>query len=649
VAFDTTSTSLGASLVNFTVGQDVNAEVTTRTAPSTATRPSLHGDVIHSRPLPLNYGGTVGTVVYYGANDGTLRAVDASTGKEKWAFVARENYSNLQRLMDQSPLVFYPNQATTSATVTFTVATSLVSWTGHTLANGDTVKFTTTGALPTGLAPNTRYFIVGAVPAVSFQVSATSGGAAITMSGTPSGTHTAINPGNLAKDYFFDGSIGAFQNLDNSKVWIYPAMRRGGRLVHALDVSLATGAYPASPTFMWKAGCPNLTDDTNCFPSGSPSSMAEIGMTWSLPAVAFIKGYSTTKPTVIFGGGYDTCEDANTSSPSCSTAKGRKVFIVDAEKGPGTGTGTGTSSTAATNDLLRIFTTDRSVVADVALIDIDGDNNVDYGFVVDTGGNIYRIAFIDSTGPLTPDKWTITKIAYTSGAGRKFLFAPALLYNGGKVYVAVGSGDREHPLSSQYPYGNGTTTNIINRFYVFVDDLGPVTAPGTNLDDTTVMLDKATDLGCAAGNELVTPKSTKKGWFMSLNANGAGEQTVTSAVIAAGLLTFSTNRPIPAAAGSCSTQLGEARGYFVNVLNGSGAIGVTGTCGGGRSGTFVGGGLPPSPVVGTIPVGGVMRTVVIGAIQRSGAGSSPISAQQLKPPITATRRRIYWYTPGMDN
>jgi type IV pilus assembly protein PilY1 len=160
------------------------------------------------------------------------------------------------------------------------------------------------------------------------------------------------------------------------------------------------------------------------------------------------------------------------------------------------------------------------------------------------------------------------------------------------------------------------------------------------------MLDNTTTPACGAS--MVTPGSTQKGWFMSLNQNGTGEQTVTSALIAGGLVTFSTNRPIPSVAGSCSTTLGEARGYFINLLNGSGAIGVSGSCGGTRSGVFVGGGLPPSPVIGTIPVGGSPKTVVIGAIQRSGSGSSPISPQQVQPPISSKRSRVYWYTPGSD-
>jgi Tfp pilus tip-associated adhesin PilY1 len=280
-----------------------------------------------------------------------------------------------------------------------------------------------------------------------------------------------------------------------------------------------------------------------------------------------------------------------------------------------------------------------------ALLDIDNDGMVDYAFAVDTGGNIYRIDFID--GPTTKvaldsTKWVMRRVAYTNGAGRKFLFPPALLLNSGKVYVGLGSGDREHPLITNYPY----TTPVVNRFYMYVDNLA--TPPvATNLDDATLMLNNTANTTCAS--EVVTPISSKKGWFMDLTQNGTGEQTVTSAVIAGGLVTFSTNRPIPTSAASCSTALGEARGYFLNILNGSGAIGTTGSCGGTRSGVFVGGGLPPSPVLGTIPVGGVPRTVVIGAIQKSGAGSSPISPQLVVPPITSRRSRVYWYTPGADN
>jgi microcystin-dependent protein len=78
------------------------------------------------------------------------------------------------------------------ATVTITIASpGVVTWNSHPLQNGDPVRLQTTGALPTGLAANTTYYVVSA-GANTFQLAATRGGAAINTSGTQSGTHTAI-------------------------------------------------------------------------------------------------------------------------------------------------------------------------------------------------------------------------------------------------------------------------------------------------------------------------------------------------------------------------------------------------------------------------------------------------------------------------
>ncbi len=41
-------------------------------------RPSVHGDVVHARPTVVNYAGSTGVVVYYGAGDGTFRAVNGN-------------------------------------------------------------------------------------------------------------------------------------------------------------------------------------------------------------------------------------------------------------------------------------------------------------------------------------------------------------------------------------------------------------------------------------------------------------------------------------------------------------------------------------------------------------------------------------------
>src|SRR5258706_13745873 len=90
---------------------------------------------------------------------------------------------------------------------------------------------------------------------------------------------------------------------------------------------------------------------------------------------------------------------------------------------------------------------------------------------------------------------------------------------------------------------------------------------------------------------------------MSLTANGTGEQGVTSAVIVAGMVTFSTNRPIVQSQ-ACGSVLGEARGYFVNVVNVSGFIGtaINSSCGGDRSSVFAGGVLAPAAVIRNMPI-----------------------------------------------
>jgi type IV pilus assembly protein PilY1 len=537
-AFNTTNTSLSADLVNYTLGQDVNDE--NGNGNKTEVRASVHGDVVHSRPLPVDYGGSAGVTVFYGSNDGMLHAVNASTGAERWAFVAPEFFTKLQRLKDNSPLIAYPGMLTTS-----------------------------------------------------------------------------ITPTPTQKDYFFDGPIGLYQNADNSKVWIYPSMRRGGRMLYALNVT-----NPASPTLKWKFGCPNLTDDTGCTTGASG-----IGQTWSTPSPAFIKGFSNSTPVLIVGGGYDSCEDQNSAAPSCSSGKGHAIYIFNADTGA----------------LLASFATTRSVASDISLIDIDNDGLVDYAYAADTGGNVYRISFIDnptSRNALSASGWTMTKVAYTNGAGRKFLFAPALLQAGSKVYLALGSGDREHPLQTQYP----STGPVTNRFYVYLDDLNASTS--TNLDDTTTMLDNSSVNSCNAATSL--PGGASKGWFINLNTNGVGEQVVTSAVIAGGMITFSSNRPVAPTANSCTSGLGEARGYWVNLLNGSGAIGVSGSCGGNRSAIFAGGGLPPSPVVGTVSINGKPVTVIIGAAQRTGGASSPIGSQQVRPAVSGKRKVVYWKSSGLN-
>jgi Tfp pilus tip-associated adhesin PilY1 len=544
-AFNTTNVSVAAlgaadsteqtTIVNYTLGQDVDGEngvsVTGDATSRLDVRATVHGDVTHSRPLPVNYGGTTGVVMYYGSNDGMFRAVRGNDGKELWAFVAPEHHSKLKRLRDNQPLIAYPTVS------------------------------------------------------------------------------TAITPTPQKKDYFFDGSAGLFQNADSSQIWIYSSMRRGGRALYAWDVTNV-----GSPVLKWRVGCPNPTDDTGC-----TSGFSQIGQTWSFPNVALVRGFSTTTPLVIVGGGYDSCEDNDTASPSCSSTKGNRVYVINGDTGA----------------LVATFNTDRAVAADVTLIDRDFDGYADQAYAADTGGNLYRIDFADpnSLAVRASGAWTITKIARTNGAGRKFLFGPAALPANGKVFLSITCGDRERPLVTNYPY----VSSVVNRAYMFIDTFATSGLP-VDLDGST-MTDATSGTDCAA-----TLASGSNGWFFNLN-NGRGEQGVNQSTIFGGLVFFSSNRPdTSVSATSCRPNLGIAYGYAVNLLNASGAVGTGALCGGtSRSGIFTGGGLPPSPVTGTVPVNGRDVTVMIGGIQRTGAASSPIGSQKVKPTITSRRNRLYWY------
>jgi type IV pilus assembly protein PilY1 len=156
-------------------GQYKDSSGNVQTLGTTGIRPSVHGDVLHSRPVALNYGsGKV--VVYYGANDGFFRAIDgaqttdtsSTAGQELWSFIAPEHYSMLKRQRNDTPDLYLP--ATDS-----------------------------------------------------------SGGAATQVPGTAKKDYAMDGPIGVFARYTSAGAV--------SEAIIYPTMRRGGSAVYAFDVS----------------------------------------------------------------------------------------------------------------------------------------------------------------------------------------------------------------------------------------------------------------------------------------------------------------------------------------------------------------------------------------------------------------------------
>jgi len=107
-----------------------------------------------------------------------------------------------------------------SATVAMTVAAPcVVTWTAHGQPVNTPIKFSTTGALPTGIVAGTTYWITS-VTADTFTFSKKKGGADIVATGTQSGTHTCTAQVHKIYESLINSNVGNYPSLaTNSNKW----------------------------------------------------------------------------------------------------------------------------------------------------------------------------------------------------------------------------------------------------------------------------------------------------------------------------------------------------------------------------------------------------------------------------------------------
>lgn len=502
IASDATERDL---IINWARGTD-NAGDEKGPGGTTTIRPSVHGDVLHSRPTVVNYGTDKdpAIVVFYGSNDGMLHAVNGNqsgtgAGQELWGFIPPEHFGKLQRLRNNSPEVRLSTTATSS--------------------------------------------------------SATS------------------------RDYFVDGPISIYQT--STEKYLYFAMRRGGRFLYAFDIK-----DPAEPKFLWKK-------------AHTDTGFGVLGQTWSEPRIAKIKGHDG--PVLVMGAGYDA--SAEDVTPAGTTSMGNAVLVLN----------------ALTGDKIAQFNTDRSVPADVTLVDSDSDGYIDRAYAVDLGGNIYRIDFETSTSTAV-SQWGIYKLAALKGSGtRKFFYAPDVVMYKSFTVVQAGSGDREKPLDKISS----------DAFFTVLDKN---LTKGTLSGFTPVV---PSNLGLVG-----TTDSKANGCF--INMSTAGEKIVNAPLTFLGVTYFGTNRPTPPTAGTCSANLGEAKSYAVPLL-----------CQTPTVNKFTGGGLPPSPIAGFTTItynksngDGTSTEMKIETPFISGTGKNKPAAIEFDNPklnLNMPRKRTYWY------
>jgi len=431
------------------------------------------------------------------------------------------------------------------------------------------------------------------------------------------------------KPYFIDGTVSVYQEdlngdgalvkADGDKVYLYLAMRRGARLLYALDVS-----DPENPAMLWRR------DNT------SPG-FAEMGQTWSAPTVANVPGYAN--PVLIMGQGYDaavedinpclitasnansvtwtsggtvtytlgTCSVSGGTSTTTARSMGRGVMMVDAITGDLLWQA-GKSVSGATYNL-TVAGMDFSISSDIAVIDANRDGIKDTGYVGDNGGNVWRLKF----GDMNPANWTVQKVAavgaHTTTDRRKFQYPPDVVFSndagGNFSAIMIGSGDREHPF-------DGTVTD---RFYLFKDR-----GAATPILDSDVF-----DATGAVGNNSYGYKITM----------APGEKIVSSAVTVSAITYFNTNQPSDTAAlGSCGSNLGIARQYSINYQDASASNStVAGTQISARASVYPGGGYLPSPVPVVVSLNGKNYVGVV----------SGTSVQTPPSPALDVRTRTFWF------
>ena len=498
----------------FDVFNDNGASGTPNGLTTTAQRKWLMGDVLHSRPVAINYGARAGysednqdVRLVFGANDGLLRMVrntmsgasepNATTqegsgyGEEVWAFMPRELLNHVPRLaMTTSNVGVNRPYGVDGEPTLFTIDT-----------NSD------------GIIDNDSSCTIGAD--------------------------------------------------DCDRAWVYFGLRRGGKSYYAIDVS---NPDAASPKLLWKID-DSMTDFAEL---GLTFSTPRVGWVQLEDAGNLnLFGPDDTNvpiPVVIVGGGYhghavqsgDHHVSGADSKDKLSyyggdTGEGNAVFIIHARTGEliwkvtgGTGDDTATHSFHADME--------HGIAAAVAPMDANGNGILDRLYVPDTGGRVWRIDIPEYVPGISPDahrqtNWKATlladlrpsdaALASSTDDDLRFFHHATIVRRahdniGAYDAIAVGSGDREHPQSE---------TNKNNWFFLFKDrnvisgDPAVATraslAPGDLLDITDICLN-------VTGGEPCTGDLTH-GWRLALEEKG--EKNLSSPFIGGNGIIFTTYLP----------------------------------------------------------------------------------------------------------
>lgn len=226
-----------------------------------------------------------------------------------------------------------------------------------------------------------------------------------------------------------------------------------------------------------------------------------------------------------------------------------------------------------------------SMPSEVAALDTNFDGYVDRFYVGDTGGNIWRF----NVGDADASNWTARKIfgsnpgsGGSSDVGRKLFYKPSVTFEpasanieSGYAMLFFGTGDREHPLNRggvvERMYGlkdkgADQTTTVVEDHTDNTHELVDVTANALQEGSTSL-----SDI-----NTILASLDDRFGWYIKLNVNsdGSGEKVLSPALAFNKVAYYTTYGPSTAVVTDpCQPgNLGTGRVYAVNYKTGEAAI-----------------------------------------------------------------------------
>lgn len=296
---------------------------------------------------------------------------------------------------------------------------------------------------------------------------------------------------------------------------------------------------------------------------GGEGKFADLGQTWSRLAKTQVRIGERIEDVLIFAGGYDVDQDnAVIRTPD---DLGRAIYMIHAKTG-----NVIWSAGFESFHNLRLPKMQYSIPADVKVIDIDGDRLVDQLYVGDMGGQLWRFD-INNNHPtdISIQGDVIADIASDNSPqdARRFYTTPDAVIsqvNGSyKLMLAMGSGYRAHPLNRI----------IEDRFYVFFSsDISALPETYTTLGEADLFDATSNALGELTGEALNQARQMfedKSGWYIRLE--NAGEKVLSNATTTNGVTYFTTyvpNDPSAASGEFCRTTTpGTSRLYAVRTDN----------------------------------------------------------------------------------